>query len=70
VPVFDLAGVVRSMRALRKTDDEILAELRSGLEWNASIADRVNDLLEDLRCEGAMQLLDNVVKCRRAEHWS
>merc|ERR1719515_390084 len=62
VPVFDLAGVVRSMRALGKTNDEVLAELRSGLECNASIADGVNDLLEDLRREGAMQLLDSVVK--------
>merc|ERR1719316_672236 len=63
VPVFDLAGVVRSMRALGKTSDEVLAELRSGLECNASIADGVNDLLEALRREGAMQLLDGVVKC-------
>merc|ERR1719163_2726095 len=63
VPVFDLAGVVRSMRALGKTNGEVLAELRSRLEGNASIADGVNDLLEALRREGAIQLLDGVVKC-------
>merc|ERR1719172_290739 len=62
-PLFDLAGVVRSMRALGKTNDDVIAELRSGLECNASIADGVNDLLEALRREGAMQLLDGVVKC-------
>merc|ERR1719235_1121834 len=68
VPMFDLAGVVRSMRALGKINDEVVAELRSGLECNASIADCVNDLLEDLRREGAMQLLDSVVKCMVARN--
>merc|ERR1719197_1344386 len=63
VPVFDLADVVRSMRALGKTNDEVVAELRSGLECNASIVDGLSDLLEALRREGAIQLLDGVVKC-------
>merc|ERR1719326_881052 len=67
-PAFDLAGVVRSMRALGKTDDDVLGELRSALECNSSIASGLNDLLETLRGHGAMQLLDGVAKLLEARH--
>merc|ERR1719450_1744443 len=67
-PAFDLAGVVRSMRALGKTDDDVLGELRSALDCNASIAGGLSDLLEALRGHGAMQLLDGVAKLLEARH--
>merc|ERR1719506_77576 len=67
-PAFDLAGVVRSMRALGKTDDDVLGELRSALDCNASIAGGLIDLLEALRGHGAMQLLDGVAKLLEARH--
>merc|ERR1719160_1152054 len=65
-PAFDLAGVVRSMRALGKTDDDVLGELLSALDCNASIAGGLSDLLEALRGHGAMQLLDGVAKLLQA----
>merc|ERR1719506_3665629 len=67
-PAFDLADVVRSLRALGKTDDDVLGELRSALECNASIADGVGDLLETLRRQGSMQLLDGVAKLLEVRH--
>jgi len=44
-----LAGVVRAMQQLGKPTPEILAEMRSALECNATISDGLVDLLEALQ---------------------
>merc|ERR1719214_164868 len=49
VPHGCLPGVVRSMQQLGKPAPEILAELKSALECNASISDGLLDLFESLQ---------------------
>merc|ERR1719379_1576642 len=44
-----LSGVVRAMQQLGKPSPEILAELRSAMECNATIAEGLVDLLEALQ---------------------
>merc|ERR1719379_2459532 len=64
-----LAGVVRAMKQLGKPAPEILAELKSAMECNATISDGLVDLLEALQSEkngalddalitGVMELLE------------
>lgn len=64
-----LSGVVKAMQQLGKPAPEILAELRSALECNATIAEGLVDLLESLQNEkgsaaddvlttGVMELLE------------
>jgi pentatricopeptide repeat protein len=56
-----LSGVVRAMQQLGKPAPEILAELRSALECNATISESLVDLLEALQREKSSAADDTLI---------
>jgi len=59
-PVVSLVAVVQSMQALSKSCSEVVGELRSGLECNASLSEGLDELLEALRRDGPEELSSSV----------
>merc|ERR1719161_2229798 len=60
-PEVSLAGVVRAMRGLGKSNGEVVGELRSALECNLGLGEGVGDLLEELCRDGPVDLLNKLV---------
>merc|ERR1719171_2604661 len=60
-PEVDLLCVVKSLRALGKSDGEVVSELRSALECNANLGKGARDLMDELRRQGSVDLLGKLV---------
>lgn len=59
-PVVSLVAVVQSMQALGKNCNEVISELKSGLECNAYLNEGLDELVEVLRREGPEELASSV----------
>merc|ERR1719171_1736942 len=60
-PEVDLLCVVKSLRALGKSDGEVISELRSALECNANLGRGAQDLMDELHRQGSVELLGKLV---------